>query len=172
MDSGIFLSNRKNMLLWVLTPLLISAVFYLFLFSYFKNRESLFLEKRSFIESIPLINQKISAAEVLLKKYNFTMSKSESIEKLNSQLREAARLANISIDSLNIDANPQGSSDRSIFKVAVKTAGSLGSIAGFIEAIQASGMLLTLDSAKIRLYGIGEAQDYSADIVFSYHSLQ
>jgi len=172
MDVGIFLNSKKNILSWIIAPFLVSVVFYLFLFGYFKARENKLMEEKSLIDYIPLIDKKISAAEELLKKYNFKLTDSEVIEKLNLELRESARISSFSIDSMNIGKDPQASDGGSIFKTTVKGSGDLNSISNFVEALQVSGILLTIDSADIRLLGEAGARAYSADFIISYHSLQ
>jgi hypothetical protein len=172
MDLGIFLSNRRYILIWALTPLAVLAIFYFSLYGYFKSKEGVFRADKSFIESVPLISQKISAAEELLKEYDLALSKTETIEKMNSQLKEMARLADLTVTAINIDTVPGSTDSGPLFKVNIKSEGEIGAITAFVGAVQASGMLLTIDSANIKSCRNVEGRKYSAYFVFSYHTLQ
>jgi len=171
MDSGIFLSSRKYLLSWILVPLAAAAIFYFFLYGYFKGREAVFREEKCFIESAPGLKRKILAAEKLLKNYDINLSKTGIIEKLNSQLKDMAQLAGLTIISMDIGANQQSAKKGSVLRAAIKADGTLSSVAAFLSAVRDSGMLLTVDFVGMRLSAAGSARDYSAEFILLYRSL-
>lgn len=171
MDSGLFLSNGKRLFSWILVPIIFSGIFYLSFYSYYKNRENALREEKSFIESAPSFEEKISSAKAILKNYDLALSKAEVVEKLNSQLKNAARISNLTLSAMNIEAG-QGSPDKaSVFKAVVKAEGNLVSITSFIKIMRSYGMLLSLDSVNIKHARLADNKIYNADIIFSYYSL-
>lgn len=172
MDAGIFLSSRRSVLSWILVPVLLSAMLYFFLFSYFKAQEESLKEKKSFIEAIPVMSEKISMADTVLASYDFGLQKSEVARKLNTQLKNMAQQSGFVINSLNIDMDTQRKpAGYSLFKVTIKGEGGFVPTTRFIDYVQLSGNLFTVNSFNMFASSIGSEQIYNTDISLYYYNL-
>jgi len=174
MNSVFFLNTRKKVLFSILAPLLFLIIFGLLFSTYFTSENRSLKERKTVIEAMPNIKQKISMADTIVKRYKIATSKIEVLESLNSHLNQMAQRNNFIIDSLTVEMQARQPLDNktSIYKVAVKGEGSVATIIDFFNDVYFPDKLFVLEKVKLKMVKLTPEYVYNADFVFSYHCLQ
>jgi len=174
-DLGIFLSNKKKILIWILSPVLFLIILSLLSFNYFKREDNLLKERRAMIETAPVMDQKISMAKLIIENYKIASPENDLSEMLNAQLNKAALVNGFNVNSLTVERKTsEGQEEKmAVFQVAVKGDGSITAITGFFNGTCAVGRLFSVDNASLKLNNESISSDiYNADIVFSYYMVE
>ena len=173
MDLGIFLSSKKKKWCWALGPVLFLIIFYFSFSIYFKSVNNSLKERKFFIESMPVMNQKISVARTILEDFKADSTEADVIEMLNSRLNQMAQRANFTINSLSIGGKESKGSDKiSIFNVVIKGNGLLSGVMDFFSETQSPERLFAVETTNIKAIRVTPEPFYNANFVFSYYNLQ
>jgi hypothetical protein len=172
MDLGIFLSNKKKLVAWIVGPILFLSALYLALFIYLRSANNAISEKKFMLESMPAIIEKITMAQAMVKSYQSSSSKTEVIEWINSQMNQIAAGSGFIIDSLEVRKDDAKSSDAlAVYTISLKGKGELSKIIAFFTKSQSVMPLLTLNDAQLRTTGYTTENIYDAQISFAYNCL-
>ena len=172
MDAGIFLSDRKKLILFIAVPPILAMASWVFMRGYINAEKSAFKERISFIEAMPVMTGKIHSSEEALKDYSFALTKTEVIETLNKQLKEIARASSFNISSMDIVSAKETASSEYIYKISVKGEGSVPIITKFIDSIQSSGKMFVIDTVNMVSSGRElERRSYTVDIILLYYNM-
>ena len=173
MDSSKFLSSKGKLSFWIIFPLFCLVIFYFSATNYLKSTEISVNQRKTFVELLPIIDQKISVAQTIIDRYTIAESEIDAIKTINSQLNKLASQTGFAINSLAIEGREQsGINNRnSVFKIKIKGTGRLTRLQDFFDAVFTSDKLISLESAKINSGGIVKKDIYSADIIFFYYDL-
>ena len=173
-DLGIFLSNKKKIAVWILSPALFLIILSFLSFNYFKREAVLLKELRGLIETAPLMDQKVSMAKAIIENYRIASLQNDPVGALNAQLNKAALSNNFTISTLSVERKATEARDDAVavFKVSVKGDGSIAAIAGFFNDTYAPDRLFSVESGRLKLVDSFSANIYNADIVFSYYMVE
>ncbi|MBN3037929.1 MAG: hypothetical protein JW869_00765 [Candidatus Omnitrophica bacterium] len=167
------LHNKRRLLLWIISPAVFLAIFYFLVSSYFRSENTVLQERKDFVKAVPVLEQKIALAQEVLDEYKGITSEMDALEMLNSRFNQIAYKTEFTLNSLSVEKENRKDADKvSIFKVAIKGAGSLVSVIGFYNEIYELNDLFVIDMAKLRVLGAEAERSYEADFLFSYYSVQ
>jgi len=172
MDLGIFLSNKKRVICWILCPILLLCILFSFFSIYFSSINDSLKEREAIVKLIPVISRKVSMADEILRKDKRLSSDDDVIEDLNLRLNRMAQSADFTINSLAIEKNAKRSAKGiSVFEVEIKGDGSLVSIGDFFNAAQTPERPFVVETAGMKSITSDAEPRYNVSLILLYHNM-
>ncbi len=173
MDLGIFVSSRKKLALWLVLPVFVLVIIYLSSSFYFNSAYNDLKEKESFIELMPLMEQKLQKAKEVLLGYKANKQEDELLGGLNSKINKFAKKSDFNLDSLSIQkVNSSHSPEFLVFQASIKGKGSFYNVFEFLENSRKENELFFFKIVNINIIDLSAQPVYSAEFELLYYYLK
>ena len=174
MDPGLFESSRTRLWCWLLAPIALIAAVYVPADVFFRQTRQTMEEQAGTLALVPDMERKLHGATDLLNAFRvFEADSSRIADALSQRVNHAARQADFAIRSLSVEKNgTAGANGPGVFQIALQGEGSIAAFVALFQDLQTPEMLLTIQTAKIRMAKMPPDPVYGGDFVLTFHPVE
>ena len=170
MDLGRFERSRVRFWTWIVAPLIVIAAACLPSWRFLEASRRQLAKRTALAAAVVPFEKRLGTTEEVLKKVAAEADRgAEAVDELTRRINRSAQLSGFIVRSLNVDKASAPSEGFRVLRVVVSGQGALPAAIRWLSELQAPGLMLRVEEAKITALSLPPDDTVSADFILAVY---
>ncbi len=170
MDLGRFERSRVRFWIWIAAPLVLIVVACLPSWRCLERSRRQLVQRTALVAAMVPLEERLGMTEAVLKKIVADPDRgAEAVDQVTRRLNHSAQLSGFVIRALNVEKASSATEGFRVLRIAVVGQGALPALIRWLSELQAPGLLLRMEAAKVTALSLPPDDTVAAEFTFAIY---
>ena len=170
MDLGRFERSRVRFWMWIAVPLALIVVACLPSWHHLARCRQQLAQRTALVAALAPLEERLATTESVLKKAVAEPDRgAEAVDQATRRINHAAQISGFVIRALNVDKASAVTEGFRVLRIAVSGQGALPAVVRWLSDLQAPGLMLRMESAKVTALSLPPDDTVSAEFTLAIY---